>query len=679
MEHIFLCDLAHVGQQMSMECFPYGIGCISAYLEKHFPCPITAHLFKFSKEIYDRLIEYRPKIVGFGNYTWNLHLSKTMAGLIKQEFPGTIIIFGGPNFPKNSDEQEQFLKATPVIDFYIEGEGEYAFLELVRNLYEFDFDVEAVKRKQSPNMRTIDSDGNLLAYQMVPRFMRLDAIPSPYLTRKLDKFFGQKLMPMIQTVRGCPFTCTYCVEGRNYYQRIAKRKNLQVTTDEVEYIAKRVKGNSQLFIADSNYGMYPEDEESSDMIGRIMDKYDFPKFVQVAMGKNNKARVLKVARNLRGRVRISGSVQSLDTGVLKSIERNNISSKQLLEFAEEAYKTGANSYSEIILGLPMDSSKTFMKTYKQVLEAGFNYTTVYTLILLMGSVLGSRENIQRYGYIVKYRIIPRCFGIYKFGNKEFLSGEVEKVCVDSNTMSFGDYLECRQFALTVGLFYNHRIFEEILGTLKVVGISPFEWLKSIHGFKDQFPEILKETYQNFAKDTTEELWESEEELIEFLLTPEGMQKFIFGELGQNIFFKYVNEALAGMVKEVNEIAFDIAFQLMAKKRADIYKQDKEYFEQLKKYSLLRREKLFDFEHEPDGIFDYNFEWIREQKAWGLRSRGRTGKQYFHCFSHNPDQVGLIKEQIGVFGNNSVGMSRAIARVPIFRIYRTARVEEAASV
>ena len=39
------------------------------------------------------------------------------------------------------------------------------------------------------------------------------AFPSPYTTGLLDEFFDEKLTPMVQTSRGCPYSCTFCHDG----------------------------------------------------------------------------------------------------------------------------------------------------------------------------------------------------------------------------------------------------------------------------------------------------------------------------------------------------------------------------------------------------------------------------------------------------------------------------------
>ena len=55
---------------------------------------------------------------------------------------------------------------------------------------------------------------------MVPRIKELDEIPSQNLTGLMDKFFDGKLIPVIQTTRGCPFSCNFCVESDSYYSKI---------------------------------------------------------------------------------------------------------------------------------------------------------------------------------------------------------------------------------------------------------------------------------------------------------------------------------------------------------------------------------------------------------------------------------------------------------------------------
>ena len=38
-------------------------------------------------------------------------------------------------------------------------------------------------------------------------------IPSPYLDGILDEFLDDGLVPIVQTMRGCPYHCHFCVSG----------------------------------------------------------------------------------------------------------------------------------------------------------------------------------------------------------------------------------------------------------------------------------------------------------------------------------------------------------------------------------------------------------------------------------------------------------------------------------
>ena len=229
----------------------------------------------------------------------------------------------------------------------------------------------------------------------------------------------------------------------SYYTKIYRNKQ-EKTKKELDYIgskmqdAKNKGGRNDLWLVDSNFGMYNEDLETCKSIAECQSKYNWPEYIQCDTGKNNKPRVLSAARLVKGAIRLSGSVQSLDTDVLKNIKRSNISGDSLMELAVEAAEIDADSRSEIILGLPGESLKSHFQTINTVIDARFNHVNTYQLMMLPGTEIDSPEVRQKFDMNTRYRILPRCFGYYNILDKQIVAAEIEEVCVSTNTLSFED-------------------------------------------------------------------------------------------------------------------------------------------------------------------------------------------------------------------------------------------------
>ena len=145
---------------------------------------------------------------------------------------------------------------------------------------------------------------------------------------------------------------------------------------------KNKGGRNDLWLVDSNFGMYNEDLETCKSIAECQTQYNWPEYIQCDTGKNNKPRVLSAARLVKGAMRLSGSVQTLDSDVLKNIKRSNISGDSLMQLAVEAAEIDADSRSEIILGLPGESLKSHFQTIDTVIDARFNHVNTYQLMML---------------------------------------------------------------------------------------------------------------------------------------------------------------------------------------------------------------------------------------------------------------------------------------------------------
>ena len=135
---IWLVDPTYTQQQISSESMPSAVGGIATFSEANLQLKYPIRLFKYPEKLAKALDNEIPDIIGFSNYMWNCELSLTLARRIKEYSADTIVVMGGPNYPVVSSEQEDFLRKHTEIDFYIKGEGELAFANLVAELIRVD-------------------------------------------------------------------------------------------------------------------------------------------------------------------------------------------------------------------------------------------------------------------------------------------------------------------------------------------------------------------------------------------------------------------------------------------------------------------------------------------------------------------------------------------------------------
>jgi radical SAM superfamily enzyme YgiQ (UPF0313 family) len=642
------------------------------YTEGRLDMARPIRIFKYPEKLASALGKGPPPdLIGFSNYIWNSSLSSAFARRIKEISPKTIVVFGGPHYPIDPEEQEAFLGQRPEVDFYIVKEGELAFANLISALAENGNRPELLYGKL-PSIHSIAPDGTAHLTDIVERIRDLSEIPSPYCSGRMDEFFDGKLLPIVQTNRGCPFGCTFCIEGVPYYNKVYKSSEEKVAA-EIDYIGRKMRevrrlgGRNDLFIADSNFGMYKSDLETCKAIARAQKKYDWPEYINVATGKNRKERVLEAAKLINGALRLSGSVQSLDPDVLANIKRSNIAGDQLMELALEAADIGANSYSELILALPGDSKEKHYRSLHQVIEAGFNIVSTFQLMMLPGSEMCTEEVKKKYAMKLRFRVFPRCYGSYDVCGKRIVSAEIEEICVGLDTLSFEDYLECRKLHLMIAIFYNDGVFGALLKLLRASGNSVFRWLELLRDA--ELTGGLGEVFDDFLRETREELWESREELDAFIQEPGVIERYIDGELGNNLLFTYKTEAVTGHVVELAELARRTARTLL-EETAAATPGALRFIDDALAYHCCRMTNIFDRLDEDVTVrLRYDIEAYENDPSPGPPDDYLCGAPVEFRFTLSDEQKDLMRRYLKVFGDTPWGIGRMMTKVYVKRLLR----------
>ena len=533
---IYLADLGHNLLTKSSDVYPLGIANLAAWVRSHFAGPAPeVRLFREPEDLKAALDEEMPDLLGVSNYAWNEELAYHMLGYAKARDPRCLTVMGGPNYPLVESVQEQFLRALPNIDVYCQGntyEGEVAFLELVQRYAASGLAREELLRAAVPGNHWIDrTSGEFVRGAPVERIRDLDEIPSPYLTGLMDPFLASGYFPLMQIVRGCPFSCTFCNSGVRENSRTFAHSVENVKADLL-WLAEHVSPETTLCLADDNFGMYPRDEEIADYIGWLQDHYGWPKYIRTTTGKNKVDRIIRVMRKARGALPMTAAVQSMNPEVLKNIKRDNIKLETYQAIQEELDAQGMQSYGELILCLPGETKVSFMGAVEKLLDAGAKRISAHQLMLLHGAELANPESRQKFGFDTRFRVVARNVGNYT-GTPLV---EVEEMVVATPDFSFQDYLDTRLFHLLLTIYYYEGNYEEAFEFARRAGVKPYDLVVALAEMIGEAPEQFRRVLAEFRSESQEELFQTREACLTWARG--HYAELVDGSLGGNLLSKY---------------------------------------------------------------------------------------------------------------------------------------------
>ena len=666
---IWISDLTHTAQGIGANGFPLGASYIYAYAKKIFGNEFDFKLFKLPAHLEEELRSTSPTIFSFSNYSWNLELGYKFALLAKQRDPNVVTVFGGPNFPTDENEKLDFLKKKSAIDFYIELEGELGFVDLVKALSENNFNVKQLKKLEKKIINTCYIHDDKLITGSIERIKDINIIPSPYLTGALDQSFQLPLIPMIETTRGCPFTCTFCADGLGIKSKI-NRYESQRTREELQLIAKNINKVDELIVTDLNFGMYKQDMETAKEIANIQKNYNYPISVDAPAGKNMPKRIINIASIMKG-WSMGGAIQSSDPDVLKAIKRSNISISAYQDLIDFGNKQKANrTYTEIIVGLPNDTKERHFESLRLGVEKSVNNLRMHQAMLLTGTEMASKRDREKYGLVTKFRTLPGNVGNYNILNEEHPVAEIEEIVVGSNTLSMNDYVECRIMNLIIKTFYNNNIFNEIHSMQRAMGISPFDCLVYIKDHEEMYTEKVKKIIESFVTETTEDLFDTREKANEYVLSSNVINKYINGELGTNELFLH-SSLLFNEFKDISDLIFESVKRII-KQKGLLTPLIENYLTDLKRFTLMRKNiPLNNTESVLLGEFEYDFESIHKSEYFlnpNSISKLKTPIQL--KFFHTNKQQEHITNQQKLYSNHALGLGRMLQQTNLNLVFRS---------
>ena len=660
---IYLADLTHTGIGVATEAFPLNIGLIASYAKKKFGSAIEVTLFKYPEELRQALVSGPPRILGLSNYTWNSRLSYHFAGLAKSIDKRILTVFGGTNYPFDPENQEEFLRARPHVDLHIFYEGEVAFSGVIERV--LSVDARGLFSSPLAGCQFLQRDtGTLCSGPPVPRIQDLDAIPSPYATGLLDGFFDGKLTPLLETARGCPFTCNFCNAGNGYFTRVNLFSDDYVR-DEWEYVAQRASqvGVGHMTLADNNFGMIPRDSRTAELLYRLQERYGWPVSVTAWTGKNSKERVIEVTRLLKDTLSINMAVQSMDPLVLKNIERSNIKLDHYTAIAEELNTQGRPQMAEVIVPLPGETWGSHLEGVRHLLDSNVSHVIVHTLQMLHGTPYKDSAAYRReHGFVCKFRVVPLDFGLYD-GRPLF---DTEEVAVATHRFSLQDYVESRKLLFVMDLAYNGQLCEALKRYILSRGLKNSDWIETLYRQIPHYPPGVLAIFKSFEAETQSELWDSEEELAQFYSEPSHYQKLVSGEMGGNVLFKHKALMMSTVAQEWMDTILGISERFLCQDAAG---QESETIrlelQEIRKFILCLMTGAFEFGEERRNLrvhFQFDLPaWLTQTSVVGLSSY-RSRSPIALDFAFSQEQLAIKRDAVTRYGKHLPGMIKLIQRL-----------------
>ncbi|MCF0116199.1 MAG: DUF4080 domain-containing protein, partial [Erysipelotrichaceae bacterium] len=277
------------------------------------------------------------------------------------------IVLGGPEV---SYESERFLY--PTIDAIILGEGEKTFWQYVN------------QEENIPGILTHSYHSTTTS--KVP-LSYLEQFESPYLLAQDLKDMDKRYL-YVETSRGCPYQCSYCLASLDNRIRFFSLDYLFKLFDQLSTThVKQVKFLDRTFNANK--------ERSIAIANKLLTMPETMSFQFEIMADTLSEELLAIICNnpIKSRFRFEVGIQSFNKKTLEAVGRYQNLDK-LITNIKRLRQHQTIIHADLIAGLPYEDLSSFKSTYLQLFDLKVNEMQVGILKLLKGSRIAYQEEYQ---------------------------------------------------------------------------------------------------------------------------------------------------------------------------------------------------------------------------------------------------------------------------------------------
>lgn len=335
-------------------------------------------------DVLNRIDNEKADVISFSVYIWNVKKVLSLAKQLKND--NVKIVLGGPEVSYCADK---ILSENKFVDCILSGEGEESFPELLNAFYN-DTDLSLVNGLSYRNNDTV-----FLGQPYISKNVPV----CPYGDEYLKSLNGR--ISYIETSRGCPFSCAFCLSGRCggvRYFPIERAKSDIITLANsgskiIKFVDRTFNANRKRayeifsFII-SNYGSAIPDNVCFhfEIAGDLLINEDFE--------------LLKTAP--KGAVQFEIGMQSFNERTLEAVNRKTNVEKLKENILRLISLKNIHIHIDLIAGLPYEDFNSFRDSFNTAFILKADMLQLGFLKLLHGASM--REDNKKYP--LEYSVEP---------------------------------------------------------------------------------------------------------------------------------------------------------------------------------------------------------------------------------------------------------------------------------
>lgn len=442
------------------------------------------------------ITDYKANVIAFSVYIWNVEMTLKLAKQIKQLSPDIKIILGGPEVSYRSKE---LLEEKSYIDYICVGEGEEAFPNLIHYIQQQEKHIldltEEEKSKTNDTTKklkhiTYRNNNDIIVGELA---CVADVTKIPRISQGIADEYDGKIV-YIETVRGCPYNCSYClsstIKGIRPFPMDRVKDELKILIQKEVKLIKFVDRTFNYdkkraleiwkFILENNISSQFHFELSAHLIDDEM--IEFLKTVPKDVFK------------------FEIGVQSTNPKTISAINRTTnfeILSKRVKQIAE---MNTISLHLDLIAGLPYEDIKSFQKSFDDVYNLNPTELQLGFLKMLSGTQIRNEEE--------KFHYVYTSYPPYEILQNDFVSYE--------------DLKQLKRIETVFDFYYNSARFQNSLNYILKEYESAFDFYNELTNYFKQnglFERKIsvEEQYDILAKFYQETILLKDNEVIEKIL------------------------------------------------------------------------------------------------------------------------------------------------------------------